>query len=184
MSKTHLPSSSQSAASNTLSAQDWLDKGNTLFAKQKLQAIAAYDRAIQLKPDDALYHCSKGKVLQMLGNEQLALEFYNKAYEISKTASLGSNLSQGNIQYIKNTLSKDRESLLLNEIERFLKYCLLFLRLQLFRQDEYSFAYLDSCKKYAFQRKFHFSLRAFDLVHCLCRKNKTLFQMNCYLKLF
>ncbi|MDG1437122.1 MAG: tetratricopeptide repeat protein [Rickettsiaceae bacterium] len=113
MSKTHLPSSSQSAASNTLSAQDWLDKGNTLFAKQKLQAIAAYDRAIQLKPDDALYHCSKGKVLQMLGNEQLALEFYNKAYEISKTASLGSNLSQGNIQYIKNTLSKDRESLLL-----------------------------------------------------------------------
>ncbi len=88
-------------------------KGTTLAELDKKEdAIKCFDKAISLNPDDALYYCNKGKALNYLGKEAEALACFNKAYNISKTGNLGSNLSQGNINYINNILSKDRENLL------------------------------------------------------------------------
>ncbi len=94
-------------------AQTYSNKGNALHNLGKhSEAIVCFDKAIFLVPNIAIYYCSKGKALNKLGEENEALECFNKAYEISKTGNLGNELSQGNINYINDVISKDREELL------------------------------------------------------------------------
>jgi tetratricopeptide (TPR) repeat protein len=106
---------------NPNDANAYYNKGLALSALGKNEdAIKLYDKAISLNPNYALYYCSKGKALNDLAKEHEALACFNKAYEISKSGNLGNNLSQGNINYINETLSQDREELLkkLTELQK------------------------------------------------------------------
>ncbi|HJD59251.1 MAG TPA: tetratricopeptide repeat protein [Rickettsia endosymbiont of Omalisus fontisbellaquei] len=95
-------------------AYAYCGKGNALYCLgEKEKAIEAYDHAIKFASDDRLiYYCAKGRVLNNLGREREALDCFNKAFEISKTDNFETNLRYVDIDYIKNTLSQDREALL------------------------------------------------------------------------
>jgi tetratricopeptide (TPR) repeat protein len=86
--------------------------GGEVGLARTFEALAAYDQAIKLAPQEAIYYCNRGIALNSLGREQEALENLNKAYSIAKSGNLGSNLSQGNIAHINQVLSEDREVLL------------------------------------------------------------------------
>jgi tetratricopeptide (TPR) repeat protein len=97
----------------TKDADNLRGKGLALSALgDKAGATKCYDEALAINPEDALYHCSKGKALFNLGREAEALECFNKAAVIAESGNLGSNLSEGNKNYINKVLNEDRTSLI------------------------------------------------------------------------
>jgi tetratricopeptide (TPR) repeat protein len=74
--------STASAATGALTAEAWCAKGNELFATQKIQAIAAYDRAISLKPDYADAYNNKGVALDELNRNEEAIAAYDRAISL------------------------------------------------------------------------------------------------------
>jgi tetratricopeptide (TPR) repeat protein len=101
-----------------------IGKGLALKAQGKLdEAIESYDKAISIIDNDskgeknqgtkALVYCSKGKILMTLNRNEEALEFLNKAHDLSKYIAVGKgNLSLGNISYIQKSITDDREQLI------------------------------------------------------------------------
>jgi len=66
-----------------LSASEWLYKGNSLFADAKFEeAIEAYSKAINIKPDYHEAWNNKGIALRKLERYEEAIEAYDKAIEI------------------------------------------------------------------------------------------------------
>jgi len=67
-----------------MSAQDWFDEGLALSKEGKWQeALEAYEKAIEIDPQDAAAWYNKGVALDELGKYQEALWAYKKAIEIS-----------------------------------------------------------------------------------------------------
>ncbi len=89
--------------------------GNSLKNLGRYQkAITAYNRAIELEPDEPMYLCNKGRLLQLTGNEREALDCFNRAYEM-----IQSNPSRKptDAAFVEHTLSHDREELLKKVID-------------------------------------------------------------------
>jgi tetratricopeptide (TPR) repeat protein len=71
------------APSETANEIDWLNYGNTLWrAFQSQQAILAFDRAIQIKPDFYLAYYAKGLAYAYAGKYQEAATNFKKATKI------------------------------------------------------------------------------------------------------
>ena len=66
-----------------MDAKEWLNKGNE-FAKRGNypKAIEAYDKAVEIDPQNAKAWYNKGVALGELERHQEALEAYDKAIEI------------------------------------------------------------------------------------------------------
>lgn len=89
------------------------NKGDILVCLGRLEeAIEWMTKAIVQRPEWPLYYCNRGKQYIKLGKQRLALADLNKAYAHSKDMKESAQLTAGNIQYIKNTLSNERETLL------------------------------------------------------------------------
>ena len=68
---------------NNTNAEDWLKEGNDYFDKGNYsKAIECYDKAIALKPNDAVVYYNKGLTLYNLGKYQEAIACYDKAIEL------------------------------------------------------------------------------------------------------
>ena len=67
----------------SLKPEDYINRGNDLFYKDDYEsALKAYDKAIELEPDDAYAWYNKGTALGELGWYEEELEAYNKAIEL------------------------------------------------------------------------------------------------------
>jgi tetratricopeptide (TPR) repeat protein/S1-C subfamily serine protease len=74
----------ESAPSESASAIDWLNYGNYLWRLQKnTEAVQAFERAIQLKPDFSQAYYALGSALRGQQQTQAALEAYAKATQIN-----------------------------------------------------------------------------------------------------
>ncbi len=61
----------------------WLEKGNELYELGRYEeAIASYDKAIEIKPDDHLVWYNRGVALMNLGRNEEAIVSYDKAIKI------------------------------------------------------------------------------------------------------
>jgi tetratricopeptide (TPR) repeat protein len=66
-----------------LAAEEYLSQGNALFWKDRYkEAITAYDKALQLQPDNAQAWYQKGSSLRHIKRYAEALESFNRALEI------------------------------------------------------------------------------------------------------
>ncbi len=64
--------------------QAWKSKGNALFQLERYEgALAAYDKALQLQPNDSKTLNNKGKVFYQIGRYQEALDVYEQAIKIA-----------------------------------------------------------------------------------------------------
>src|SRR5512136_1353274 len=64
-------------------AEDWFSKGNALFNQSNYnESIQAYDKAIELNPQFALYWNGKGNSLNAQNKRDEAIQAYDKAIEI------------------------------------------------------------------------------------------------------
>jgi len=71
------------AATESLTAEDYLNQGKDLLAQGLYQeAIVAYDKAIDIKPDKYEAWVFRGGTLHLLGKYQDAIASYDKAIEI------------------------------------------------------------------------------------------------------
>lgn len=67
-------------AVDTLSATDWLDKGNAFsISKRHNEAVDAYNKAIELNPEFAVAYNNRGLAYNNLGNYQRAIDDYKIA---------------------------------------------------------------------------------------------------------
>ncbi len=74
---------SQAVPTDASPKEDWLNKGNELYdLKRYEEALEAYNRAIQLAPNDALAYHNKGYALDDLKRYEEALEAYTRAIEL------------------------------------------------------------------------------------------------------
>jgi Flp pilus assembly protein TadD len=65
-------------------ADNWVDEGNTLYAHGKYdEAIQAYDKAIEINPQDADAWYYKGTALDMLRKYDEAIQAFDRAIEIN-----------------------------------------------------------------------------------------------------
>ena len=72
-----------SGATDVLDAEGWFLRGNAAFqAERHEEALAAYDRAIELRSDDADAHYNRGIVLGELDRHEQALAAYDRAVEL------------------------------------------------------------------------------------------------------
>ena len=99
-------------------ASAYSNKGTALKDLKRLpEAIECYNTAITIQPSNSLYYCNKGRTLNSLGQEVEALACFNKAFETSQSGNLNLTLTEENLNYINQTLSKHRETLLKKAIE-------------------------------------------------------------------
>ena len=74
---------SESLGSENQSPEDWINKGYDQYFSGNLQgAIASYDKAIEIKPDDHEAWYYRGIALGKLGRNEEAIASYDKALEI------------------------------------------------------------------------------------------------------
>ena len=74
-----------------ITANDWFDKGNVFFNQSKYaDAIQAYDKAIQLDPNDADVWYNKGVSLERLGRPMEVNAAFAKAKELGIKANSSS----------------------------------------------------------------------------------------------
>jgi hypothetical protein len=65
------------------SEQDWLDEGRRLGNLGRYEeALAAFDRAIELDPDEANTHTNRGRALRNMGRYEEALTAIDRAIEL------------------------------------------------------------------------------------------------------
>ncbi|MBW4496149.1 MAG: tetratricopeptide repeat protein [Oscillatoria princeps RMCB-10] len=65
---------------NSENAEAWKGKGNALFLLERYEgALAAYEKALQLQPNDPKTLINKGKVLYQLGRSREALDAHEQA---------------------------------------------------------------------------------------------------------
>jgi tetratricopeptide (TPR) repeat protein len=89
------------------------NKGDILVCLNRIpEAIEVMSIAIKKRPNWPLYYCNRGKQYIALGKQKEALDDLNLAYANSKDLVPSAQLTAGNITYIKNTLSNEREKLL------------------------------------------------------------------------
>ena len=64
-------------------ARRWNNEGVALIQLGRYEeALKAYDKAIELNPNDAVTWCNKGVVLRVFGRYEEALKAYDKAIEL------------------------------------------------------------------------------------------------------
>ena len=64
-------------------AQDYIDKGRAEADKRDwVGALVAYNKAIELNPNDALTYIGRGSVKYLLADHSGAIQDYNKAIEL------------------------------------------------------------------------------------------------------
>ena len=67
----------------SLKPEDYINRGNDLFYKKDYEsALKAYDKAIELKPDNDIALSNRGTVLGKLGRYNEAIEIYDNAIEL------------------------------------------------------------------------------------------------------
>jgi Flp pilus assembly protein TadD len=70
--------------SRPLTAIDWINKGDSLAAEAKYdEAIQAYNKAIDINPQEKMAWAKKGDTLKMIGRTKEANEAYDKANELA-----------------------------------------------------------------------------------------------------
>ena len=68
---------------DTLDAEGWFLRGNAAFeARDFEESLAAYDRSLELRPDDPVTLTNRGAVLGRLGQHEEALEADDRALEL------------------------------------------------------------------------------------------------------
>ena len=69
---------------NADTAQDWDNKGYTLYSQGKYEeAIKCFDKALEINPQDAYAWCNKGNSLYSQGKYEEAIKCFDKALEIN-----------------------------------------------------------------------------------------------------
>ena len=67
----------------TLKPEDYLKRGNDFYFKEEYEsALKAYDKAIELEPDNVIAWDNKGTVLGKLSRYNEEIEIYDKAIEL------------------------------------------------------------------------------------------------------
>ena len=88
------------------------NKGYALFnLKRYDEALVCYQQALHLNPLYVLSHCTVGKIKLALGLEKEALDSFDAAHN-AMSLNLVAGFGEVAMSYIEETLSRDRESLL------------------------------------------------------------------------
>ncbi len=112
------------ADANSTDARDWVNRGNQLWRLASVytyygdakalelrnEAIAAYDRAVQLKPNFYQAWYARGNVLSELGNYEAAIASYDRAIQLFPTDKILLNPGRRGTDARNNRqLERDRE---------------------------------------------------------------------------
>jgi tetratricopeptide (TPR) repeat protein len=107
-----LPQTSISGASQKNEKQQWLDTGKDLYNKKRyLDALNAFEQALQHDPDDASIYNLKGEVLSDLKRYEEALTAYERAIQLDPAFAL----AHGNKGATLKNLQRYEEALAANE---------------------------------------------------------------------
>ncbi len=79
-------------------------KGKNIDYNQEQEALKCYDEAIKFQPNNKLYYCNRGKLLNDMGRPKEALQDFEQAQSLSSNL----NLRKDNEDYIKVILEQDK----------------------------------------------------------------------------
>jgi len=97
-----IPSSFYKSIAQSSNAEAFLKQGNARYTKKDFRgAIADYNEAIRLKPDDADPYYGRGLIKKERGEKQEALADFRKVAELFQ--------QQGNTEWYNNSLDRIKE---------------------------------------------------------------------------